>query len=96
MPANRELAYLMGEDSEHNGVGFVEISIIFAMQDDYFVETVPFDELTNDKNMNNGRHCEVWVHVSRVATLPRRVPSHTPLTLIISTGNSLTHVCRLR
>ena len=32
-----------GEGGEHNGVGFVKISKIFAMQDAFFFETEPFD-----------------------------------------------------
>ena len=31
-----------GEDGEHNGVGFVEISSVFSMQDD---GTIPFDRM---------------------------------------------------
>ena len=33
----------VGENGEHNGVGYVEISIIFAMQFAFFFGAEPFD-----------------------------------------------------
>ena len=32
----------IGFDTEYNGVGFVEISTIFVVKDDFFLEKLPF------------------------------------------------------
>ena len=34
------------DDGEHSGIGFVEISLIFASQDDCFYETISFDRVS--------------------------------------------------
>ena len=34
-----------GEDGEHNGIGFIEISDIFVAQDDFLLGTEPFERV---------------------------------------------------
>ena len=34
-----------GEDGEHNGVGFIEISNIFVAQDDFLLGAEPFERV---------------------------------------------------
>ena len=48
------MADLVGRDkAKHNGVGFVDISEIFVMQDAFFVRTASFDKVYLDLNFQN-------------------------------------------
>ena len=38
-----------GDDDEHNGVGFVEISNLFATQDEFFLGMELFDRVLSGK-----------------------------------------------
>ena len=39
--------FFFRDDDNHNGVGFVEIAIIFLVQDALFIGTVPSDSVHN-------------------------------------------------
>ena len=47
-----------GEDGEHNGVDFVEISKMSAMQDAFFIETEPFDRVRHQRSVGTNYSVE--------------------------------------